>query len=216
MTPPSPERLRQIESNLLEDLQPVRPLPSSPAIFASIMSIAVVTLAAGSAALGANGWRVLTPPQKLSVYLPLAFAIVLLAIAMGKQMSPSAGSTRRQVLLSLAALAGMAGWILALFPWSEEAHFYAAGLTCLRAGLVWGAISALAFLWIIRRGAMLIPALTGATAGTFAGVLGLGVLEIHCPDLNAPHILVWHFGVVIASTLSGMAVAALCGRERSF
>jgi hypothetical protein len=53
------------------------------------------------------------------------------------------------------------------------------------------------------------PRVTGATAGALAGLSGLTVLEIFCPNLNAYHILVWHMGAVLASAVGGMAIGIL-------
>ena len=64
-------------------------------------------------------------------------------------------------------------------------------------------------LWLIlRRGAVLYPKLTAAVAGGFAGLAGLGVLELNCPNLNVFHILVWHAGVVIVGSLGGALLGA--------
>jgi hypothetical protein len=41
-----------------------------------------------------------------------------------------------------------------------------------------------------------------------AGLIGLSVLEVNCPNLNIFHILVWHWGVVLISALAGALVGA--------
>jgi hypothetical protein len=64
-------------------------------------------------------------------------------------------------------------------------------------------------LWLVlRHGAILSPKLTAATAGGFAGLIGLTVLEVHCPILNRYHILIWHMGVVLLSMLGGLSLGA--------
>jgi hypothetical protein len=65
----------------------------------------------------------------------------------------------------------------------------------------------LTWLWL-RRGAAQSPKLMGATIGGFAGLIGVTVLEVHCPNLNLYHILVWHLGVLLLSALGGLALAA--------
>jgi len=95
-----------------------------------------------------------------------------------------------------------------LFQWQEEAAFISNGLLCLRTGLM-SSIPGGFLVWLLaRRGAMLSPKLTGATAGGFAGLIGVTVLEICCPNLNRYHILVWHVGVILLSTLGGVALGA--------
>jgi hypothetical protein len=40
-------------------------------------------------------------------------------------------------------------------------------------------------------------------AGTLAGLAGVGMLELHCPNFQATHILVWHTAVVPVSAALG-------------
>ena len=46
--------------------------------------------------------------------------------------------------------------------------------------------------------------MTGAATGPLAGLVGTSVLEIHCPNLEAWHILVSHLGVAIMCALIGL------------
>jgi hypothetical protein len=72
------------------------------------------------------------------------------------------------------------------------------------------AIPAAAMAWIIlRRGAVLDAGAFGASAGLFAGLAGVTVLQFNCPYLEATHIMVWHAGMVIFSTAAGF----LAGRR---
>jgi hypothetical protein len=59
-------------------------------------------------------------------------------------------------------------------------------------------------LWLILRlGAVLYPGLIGAVAGGLAGLAGVSILEVNCPNLNLFHIPVWHGGVMAISSLGG-------------
>jgi len=51
----------------------------------------------------------------------------------------------------------------------------------------------------------------GLAAGTVAGLAGLGMLELHCPNLKAVHVLVWHVAVVAVSGGLGFALGRMCG-----
>ncbi len=96
----------------------------------------------------------------------------------------------------------------AVFQSRQESAFVSKGLLCLSVGLKYAIPGALlSWLWL-RRGATLFPRLMGATAGGFAGLIGITVLEVHCPNLNLYHILVWHLGVLLLSTLGGLALGA--------
>ena len=61
-------------------------------------------------------------------------------------------------------------------------------------------------------GAARLAPLLGATLGATAGLLGVTVLQFRCPLQNAPHLLVWHGGVLVVATVAGSAVALLAHR----
>jgi hypothetical protein len=86
-------------------------------------------------------------------------------------------------------------------------------------GLTYSIPAAVLFWLILRRGALLYPKLIGANAGGLAGLAGLSVLEVNCPNLNVLHILVWHAGVVMVGSLGGAilgtAVESIQWRERT-
>jgi hypothetical protein len=56
---------------------------------------------------------------------------------------------------------------------------------------------------VLRRGFAVNPAGAGLAAGTLAGLAGLLMLEIHCPNFRAPHVMVWHTAVVPVSAVTG-------------
>jgi len=86
--------------------------------------------------------------------------------------------------------------------------FIPGGLACMKNGFLFS-IPAAFLLWLIlRRGAVLLPKLIGAAAGGLAGLSGLSVLEVNCPNLNVFHILVWHGGLVVIGSLGGALVGA--------
>jgi hypothetical protein len=97
----------------------------------------------------------------------------------------------------------------ATFRSQRDSAFMASGLMCMKNGLTY-AIPAAFLLWLtVRRGAVLFPKLIGAAAGGLAGLIGLSVLEVNCPNLNVFHILVWHGGVVLISSLGGALAGAV-------
>ena len=86
--------------------------------------------------------------------------------------------------------------------------FFQSGLTCMKSGLTYSIPGALFFWLLVRRGAILFPNLIGAAAGGLAGFIGLTVLEINCPNLDVYHVLVWHGGVVVISSVAGVLLGA--------
>lgn len=79
---------------------------------------------------------------------------------------------------------------------------------CLEAGLLISLTPAAVAAFFVRRGFPTLPATTGAIAGLAAGLLGVGMLHLSCPDLAGPHLLLWHGGVLGVAGTAG----ALLGR----
>ncbi len=170
-----------------------------------IAAAAAVALV-GWAELGMAGWRALGEWQRLAVFSALAAGAGLLAFSLVRQIAPGSKLIAPPGLLVAAVCGGMACLFVALFRPREEASFVATGLACLKIGLECAIPAGAAFWMILRRGASMSPALTGATAGALAGLTGLTVLETFCPNLNAYHILVWHLGGTLASTAAGLGL----------
>jgi hypothetical protein len=207
--PPSPERLKQIEAGILADLKPVKPLVPGGVLFLAVMCVVVVVAALGSAELGNAGWRALSLLQRIAVFTALATATCLLAVSVGRQIVPGSALLLSPYLLVIAVLGVMTGIVATLFHPLQESTFVPTGLVCLRIGIEC-AIGAAFLLWLLlRRGAILHPMLTGATTGALAGLSGLTVLEIFCPNLNEYHILVWHLGAALTSSVGGVAIGSL-------
>jgi len=93
-----------------------------------------------------------------------------------------------------------------LFKFQHERHFWGNAWACIRAGAPIGVLAAAPFWLVLRRGAVLSPSMTGAATGLFAGLVGASVLEIHCPNLAAFHILVSHLGVAMLCAVAGLAI----------
>ena len=104
--------------------------------------------------------------------------------------------------------------LAALFQPHVEATFIATGLVCLGIGIACAIPTAILSRLALRRGAVLDPLRAGATGGALAGLSGLVVLEIICPNLNRDHILVWHLGAALISAAAGFSIAAFLARRR--
>ena len=100
-----------------------------------------------------------------------------------------------------------------LFPWRGVQAFVAMGWPCLLGGLGIAVPAALLLWVIVRRGAPLSVGTLGATIGATAGLLGVTVLQFKCPLQEAPHLVVWHGGVLVVATVAGWAVAHLAHRR---
>jgi hypothetical protein len=88
-------------------------------------------------------------------------------------------------------------------------HFIAAGVACLVTGVLL-AIPAAVLSWaLLRRGFAINPVAAGLVGGALAGLCGVTMLELHCANLQALHVLVWHTAVVPVSAAVGALVGSI-------
>jgi hypothetical protein len=204
--------MKRIEAAILGGLTPVQPLASQGAFVAAFALVFLAVVGVGSLLLGTDGWRALSVLQRIAVFAPAAACAGLLALSLVRLMAPGSklviSSTRSSIgVLSLLALV-----IVIVSHSREESNFVSAGLTCLRSGLTCAVPGAVVFWLLLRRGAILSPGLTGTIAGGLAGLVGLMVLEVRCPNLNLYHILAWHLGVALLAMLGGLTLGRLSNR----
>ena len=103
-------------------------------------------------------------------------------------------------------------WCAHLFRDYSTDHFFSAGIACLLTGLLHAIPAGLLSWLMLRHGFAVNAASAGLVAGTLGGLAGVGMLELHCPNFQAAHILVWHTAVVPVSA----ALGALLGWELRF
>ncbi|HJT87332.1 MAG TPA: NrsF family protein [Bryobacteraceae bacterium] len=205
---PPPELLERISRRVTANATPVRPL-ASPWQYAAgliLIVIAVALLVAGI--LRMNALRVLNAVQMASIFAVIAIILVIVAAGCVVQMIPGSRQIARPVTRMVAASAALAALFAIEFQNYTTDAFVSHGIPCLRAGVI-TAIPAAILCWLIlRRGFILNPVAAGTASGTLAGLAGLAMLEMHCPLLEAPHVMVWHVAVIPLSAGTG----ALAGR----
>jgi len=202
----SPAALRKIAESLADNLRPVRPLAPARYFVGAFASIFVTIVALSVYRLGAFAIVVMTPLQTTAILSTLAIGTGLLVYSLVNQMVP--GSRHRIPPAPLAAgITILVAMVMAvLFQVQQEENFWGNAWACIRAGTLVGALAAVPFWLVLRRGAILSPRMTGAAAGLLAGLAGTSMLEIHCPILDAWHILLSHLGVAILCALAGLAM----------
>lgn len=203
---PSPVILRQIERGLVANLRPVRPIAPERHIWASFLAIFVVISFLGVYRIGAFAIAVKTPLQMSAILAALAISAGLLAYSLVNQMVPGSRYRVPPGLLPIMIVISLMIAIAVLFPFKHERHFWAKAWACIRTGTPMGAIAAVPLWLVLRRGAILSPIMTGAATGLLAGLVGTTALEIHCPNLDAWHILVSHLGVAVLGAVAGLVV----------
>jgi hypothetical protein len=200
---PSREMLLRIERSLIRDLRPTQPLPSFAYFFAAFAATFVLLVAFGAYRIGASALSVLSPIQAAAIFFTLAASATMLSYSLVRQMVP--GSRQLPPMLVLSCVSVLLILLVAgLFRFRAEPGFWQTGLVCLGAGVPYALVAAVPFWVLLRQGAVLSPRMVGAIAGLLAGLTGTSVLEIHCSNFNAFHILTWHIGVAALGAAGGV------------
>ena len=114
--------------------------------------------------------------------------------------------TKIPLEIVIAAAAGAPGRIMTVAADPQEAAIIFGVLEHGPAGVM------MAF--VLRRGYVMDWARAGIAAGTLAGLSGLGMLELHCQNLKAIHVIVWHVAVVVLSALLGYLIGRIADEFR--
>jgi hypothetical protein len=202
----APAMLQHVADSIKPSLRPVRPLPPTWLITAGIVLVSAVVSLAGAARAGFFGFAKMSLLECLVVFPVLILLAWLAASDFVHAMIP--GSLRR---ISPVALLGFgSGALLVIFAFlfrDYQTHdFFSIGIVCLITGLLHALPTALLSLLLLRRGFAVDAVSAGLLAGLIGGLAGVGVLELHCPNFEAAHILVWHTAVVPLSGAAGALV----------
>jgi hypothetical protein len=203
--PSIPATLRQIAEGIGANLRPVRPMAAKRYFFGALVGIFLSFVTIGGYCMGAFAIAVMTPQQITAILSGLAIATGLLAYSLVNQMAPGSRHRIPPILLLVGIAVTMTITTAVLFQFQNQQHFWTKCWACIRVGTPIGIFAAVPFWLVLRRGAILSPGITGTATGLLAGLVGTSVLEIHCPNLDAWHILVSHLGVAIMCALVGLA-----------
>jgi hypothetical protein len=203
---PVPATLRHIAESIANDLRPVRPMAPAGYFFGAFLGIFVSIAALAVYRMGAHAIAVMTPLQTVAILGALVVGTVLLTYSLVLQMVPGSRHRIPPTLLPLGIAISLTIVIAVLFQFQHEQSFWSGSWDCLRAGTPIAVLAAIPGWLTLRRGAVLSPVRTGADAGLLAGLVGTSVLEIHCPNLDAWHILISHFGVAMLCALAGLLI----------
>jgi hypothetical protein len=198
-----PALLDRVAASIAPSLRPVRPLPPPWVLTGGLALICAAVALAGAARLGFYGIQKLSGWERALIFPALGVLIWLGAAAAACEMIP--GSRRRiapATLLGAACLALLAVFAI-LFHDYQTGHFVSQGIKCLTAGLLHAAPAALVSWLLLRRGFAVNPVAAGLVAGTLAGLAGVTMLELHCVNFEAPHVMLWHTAVIPVSAAAG-------------
>jgi hypothetical protein len=205
----------RIKSALLSNLRPVQPLAPTW-VFASCFVVLFAVFGVVSAlVLGLHGIHALSLSQSLLIFSTLLATAWIAAIASAREMRIAAGSHLGTLALVLAV--GMFTVLFSrIFRGYETLHLVREGIPCLIAGLCVSIPAGVMIAFILRRGFVMKWSTAGLAAGSLSGLTGLFMLELHCPNLLALHVMIWHVAVVAVSGILGCLLGWIADRNRGF
>jgi hypothetical protein len=201
------ETLQHVSDSIKTSLRPVRPMLPSRVLAGGIVLICASVALAGAARAGYYGIEKMGSLERALIFSTLLIFAWVAGIGFVREMVP--GSRRRVAPGALLATVSglLVGEFALLFRDYQTSAFFSAGIACLLTGLLFAFPAAL-FSWIVlRRGFAVNPVSAGLIAGTLGGLAGLGMLELHCQNFQAAHVIVWHTAVVPLSAAAGAFVA---------
>ena len=164
-----PAVLQDLEKSVAANLLPVRPLPPRSFFFTAFAGSFVLIVAISVCFMKALAIPLMTPLQLTLILSTLGIGAALLAISLVDQMAPGSRQRLRPEFLLPGVVALLLAVVALLFPFGSEPDFVAHGWTCFRAGFPLALLTAIPIWFLLRKGAVLLPRITGATAGLMAG-----------------------------------------------
>lgn len=207
--------LDRISESIGRHVRPVRPLAPAWAL-ASGLFLACATVAVTVAALlGLNGVRALGPAQIAFIFPVIGVLTWIVAMASVGEATPGRASGVSATSYPAAGSIAIAALFAALFHDYGVNHFVPRGIVCLTAGLATAIPTGIAASMLLRRGYAVNRRAAGLVIGTLAGLAGVAMLELHCANLQALHVLVWHTAVMPIAALAGslLAIAGTVGKQ---
>jgi hypothetical protein len=204
--------VRRIDEAIGPSLQAVRPMSSNGVLAGKLIVIGILVALLGAWVLGFQGWLRLSAAARVSISAGLGLVMWMTALAFVRERIPASGPRWPIASLYMLTTAVPLALFAALFRDYHTHRFFAAGVACLGTGLVLGVPMTLLAGVLLRRGYSVNPVGACGIAGLLGGVTGLLVLELHCPNLEASHVLVWH--VLVIPVNAAIAAAAVFFMDR--
>ena len=198
-----PTVLERIDDSIKRSLRPVRSLPPAWLIASGLVFVCAAIALAGAARAGFSGVAKMNLLERLVVFPALGLLVACAAVGFVHQMIPASRVRfSPATLLAMSSVALLAVFAPVFCDYRND-HFLSAGMVCLLTGLLHAIPAGLLSWLVLRRGFAVNPASAGLVAGTLGGLAGVGMLELHCPNFQAAHILVWHTAVIPLSAVLG-------------
>ena len=206
---PGQAKLAAVQERVLASLQPVRPLPSDGKLTLLALLFFVVFVNAVTMLFGYTGYEHMNAMQRLWYIATILVLAVVFTRSVSEQVIPGQRARVGVIGPIAGSMVLLALLVSTLFPHFETTSFVARGIPCLRLGMACAAVCSLLVFPFVRRGFSPSPLLAGGIVAAFGGLTGVGVLALHCPLLNAAHIMVWHLGAIALSSVAGLLLVKL-------
>jgi Negative regulator of sigma F len=201
-----PAMLKHIADSINSSLRPVRPLPPTWMLTGGLALICAAVAVAAAARAGFYGIEKLGLSERVLIFSTLGILVWVAGKEFVSQLIP--GSSQRFSVGALLTIgsAALLGVFALVFRDYRTDHFISAGIACLLTGLLLAIPAAFLSWLLLRRGFAVNPVAAGLVGGALAGLSGVTMLELHCANFQALHVLVWHAAVVPVSAAAGALV----------
>jgi hypothetical protein len=206
-----PELLDRIAASINSSLHPVRPMPSPRVLTAGLFLVCALVAVVGAWRSGLFGIQVLSIAQRVVILSMLALLAWVAARELVSQWTPGSRHYLTPCWLIALICLTLLAMFAVLFNDYHATRFISAGVVCLLVGILHAVPAAGLAAWLLKRGLAVEPIPAGALAGAFGGLSGVTMLELHCPNLEAAHVLFWHVAVVPVSAALGALAAWATG-----
>ncbi len=194
---------------------PVRPLAPAWILSGGLVMLCAVLAVAGAALLGFHGLRKMSALEVAAIFPVLAVLLGMAAAVCAAEMVPGSRRPVAPWALGVAGCLLLAAVFRLLFHDYRTERFVPQGMACLVAGLAQAVPAWAAAWWVLRRGFAVNSLAAGFARGALAGLAGVAMLELHCPNFETLHVIVWHIAVLPVSGALGLLAAAVSGSVRA-
>jgi negative regulator of sigma F NrsF-like protein len=205
---PDPARISAIQQQIGRSWKPVRPVMPPGRQITLLAVLFCATAIAAVAPFGFFAFKALKTWQMVVYYGAFAVAAAFVAAIVVQRLYPGIRSRFAATPALWVGVGSLSVLVVVLFPNFNVAHF-GLGVNCLEIGCIVASVAGIAFALALHRTFASSPVTASATVGFFAGLCGAAALALHCPLLTVPHILVFHFGVLVVATIAGAGVGWL-------
>jgi hypothetical protein len=202
-----PALLKRIADSINSSLEPVRPMPPTWMLTGGLALICAAVAVTAAARAGFYGIEKLGLWECVLVFSTLGILVWVAGKEFVHQLIPGSRQPLGVGSVLTIGSAALLGVFALVFRDYRTDHFISAGIACLLTGLLLAIPAAFMSGLLLRRGFAVNPVAAGLAGGALAGLCGVTMLELHCANFQALHVLVWHTAVVPVSAAAGALVA---------